>query len=92
MRPDPPACEVCGETAVTVRQSRLPLPASCAYCARCDQTGLEPVQLVEAFMAHRHDGQRLDEWLELTATERKQCDVIVGRSLAFHAVPPSDRS
>lgn len=83
--PSATPCEVCGRVSISVRQSRLPLPVSCAYCARCDQEGFEPIRVVEAFVAERVEGQRLGEWLELPDAERRHYDEILRRSLAFQA-------
>ena len=88
----PTPCEVCGGPSDTVRQSRLPLPVSCAYCTRCEQEGLGPAHVIEAFIVDRVEGKRTDEWLEFTLAERKRCDEIVKESLIFHGIVEKHRS
>ncbi|HXH89190.1 MAG TPA: hypothetical protein VNI55_11375 [Gaiellaceae bacterium] len=77
-------CEVCGAAAITVRQSRLPLPVSCGYCESCDQLRLEPHSVIEAFLAVQHE---LDDRAagEPELAPKSVTDEIVRRSLAFHS-------
>ena len=96
-----PSCDVCGTAdaaAARVHQCSFPMPYSFGYCERCSREGLEPLFLVEEFLA---DQAELESLLrEFTAlslgdaegarTNAAQdaavagCRARVARSLAFH--------
>lgn len=83
-RPLIPPCDVCGEPGVIVRQSGLPLPVSFAYCQSCSNSGLEPLDAVEAFLRDEHEREdRVAGEPELVP--KSLTDEIVKRSVAFHS-------
>ena len=83
----PPSCEVCGAPATTVRQSVFPIPASGAYCQRCDDESLEPLSFVRAYLA-LSDNERAER---LAMTSRSHnLDQVVARSLTTARVDGQD--
>ena len=95
-------CDVCGTAdaaAARVHQCRLPMPFSFGYCGRCSREGLEPLFLVEEFLADQAELESLlrdataVSFGDLPGGARTQaeqeaavagCRARVARSLAFH--------
>jgi len=97
-----PSCDVCGTAdaaAARVHQCSFPMPYSFGYCERCSREGLEPLFLVEEFLADQAELESLlrdatavsfGDLPDGARTQAEQeaavagCRARVARSLAFH--------